>query len=279
MSFVTVLCSATHASRVREVVGAQGYHVLEGPVDQGGVAAQVEARLSAHPDLVMIASRDIGAVLQLDRSAVRYWLLAVGDIPGAWLRLLPRTPHRLLESADGEDGMRLAQLLDDWRERSLPRIDLFHFSFRVGLPREADWVIDTRCLDSPHWVEDLRDRAIEDPGVRAYVTSQPAAQALLDHFTSMMTALIPEYVRQRRTVLRIAVGCTGGRHRSQVITDELVRRINATGVAQARRVGGPDALAPAAADMRLLGTPAPFGRDGRSTNGHRKAERATVIER
>ncbi len=223
------------------------------------------SEIAAHPDLVLLASTasDLRAVVELDAQAVRYWLLAVGELPPAWLMTLPRTPHRALRSAVGEDRRRLEQLLDDWRERTLPRVDCFHFSFREGLPADADWVVDARFLDSPHWAAELRDLDPEDEAAQRYVTSQPAARVLLDHFTEMLVALLPEYVRQRRTVIRVAVGCTGGRHRSQVIAVQLVRRINASGIALARRMATAPAQPAEAATLELVGRTA-----GRAANRH-----------
>ncbi len=264
MSFVTILCSLNSRWELGELARANGYTVLNPRASPGRIDDHVRAELAAHPDLVLLASTasDLRAVVELDAQAVRYWLLAVGELSSAWQTALPRRPHRTLRSAIGEDGRRLEQLLDDWRERTLPRVDCFHFSFREGVPADADWVIDARFLDSPHWVTELRDLDPEDEAAQRYVTSQPAARVLLDHFTEMLIALLPEYVRQRRTVVRVAVGCTGGRHRSQVITVQLVRRINASGAATARRVATAPAQ-PAEAAMELFGRVA-----ARVSNGH-----------
>jgi UPF0042 nucleotide-binding protein len=107
------------------------------------------------------------------------------------------------------------------------------------MPHEADWVIDTRFLDSPYWIAEMRERPGTDPKVREYVMAQPGAQELLGEFLPMMLRLVPLYQAQRRSVLRIAVGCTGGLHRSMAIAAELVDRIDQSGVAAARYLPEP----------------------------------------
>jgi len=128
----------------------------------------------------------------------------------------------------------LRQLLDDWRDRELLRVDCFTFAFRDGLPHEADWVVDTRFLDSPYWITEMRERPGTDPQVREYVMDQPGAQELVGQFLPMLLRLVPLYQEQRRSVLRVAVGCTGGLHRSMAIASELVERIDQSGAAAAR---------------------------------------------
>jgi len=231
MSLVTLVCGSACSDTVLRLAKELGYATRPAddpqPID-----------LEATPDLILMVQNREGVerVVELDQRGVRYWLLFVGAIPREWDAAVPRRPHAWVAALDHSNGEYLHRLLDDWKERAVPRVDCFHFSYREGVPAGADWVVDTRCLDSPHWVKELRSQEGGDADVAAYVTGQPAARILLDHFESMIVQLMPHYVAQRRTVLRVGVGCTGGKHRSQAITDALVGRINRSGVATARRL-------------------------------------------
>jgi UPF0042 nucleotide-binding protein len=107
------------------------------------------------------------------------------------------------------------------------------------MPHEADWVVDTRFLDSPYWIAEMREKPGTDPLVREYVMEQPGAQELVGQFLPMLLRLVPLYQAQRRSVLRVAVGCTGGLHRSMAIASELVERIDQSGIAVARYLKEP----------------------------------------
>lgn len=115
------------------------------------------------------------------------------------------------------------------------------FGFKHGLPLDADIVIDVRFLPNPHWVEGLRPLTGHDPKVRDYVLERGVTSSFLDQFEAMLVDLLPSYQSEGRAYLTIAIGCTGGRHRSVAIAEELARRFAARGVAARtshRDVGG-----------------------------------------
>ena len=93
------------------------------------------------------------------------------------------------------------------------------FGFKNGLPREADIVLDVRFLDNPYFVEELRDRDGRDPEVRAFVESAKGTAEFLDQLKSFLEYLLPMYLSEGRGYLTIAIGCTGGRHRSVAIVE------------------------------------------------------------
>jgi len=93
------------------------------------------------------------------------------------------------------------------------------FGFKNGLPREADIVLDVRFLDNPYFVEELRDRDGRDPEVSAFVESAKGTGEFLDHLKSFLEYLLPMYLSEGRGYLTIAIGCTGGRHRSVAIVE------------------------------------------------------------
>jgi len=99
------------------------------------------------------------------------------------------------------------------------------FGYKHGLPSDADLVFDCRFLPNPHWIEDLRPRTGLDARVRAYALDHPAAPAFLDRVTDLLALLLPEYDKEGKAYLSIAFGCTGGRHRSVAVADEIARRL------------------------------------------------------
>jgi RNase adapter protein RapZ len=95
------------------------------------------------------------------------------------------------------------------------------FGYKFGLPLDADIVLDVRFLPNPHWVEELRDHSGEDAPVKEYVMKQEPTMDFLDRTRDLFAVLLPGYAGEGRHYLTIAVGCTGGRHRSVVLAEEL----------------------------------------------------------
>ena len=108
-------------------------------------------------------------------------------------------------------------------------VSVLSFSYRQGLPREADLVFDVRFLANPHYVEELRPLTGRDPGVGAYVAADPACEPFLASLSQMLETLLPLYQREGKSYLTVAIGCTGGRHRSVFSAEELTRRLTAAG--------------------------------------------------
>ncbi len=100
------------------------------------------------------------------------------------------------------------------------------FSYRQGLPREADLVFDVRFLANPHYVNELRPLTGRDPGVGAYIAADPACEPFLASLSNMLETLLPLYQREGKSYLTVAIGCTGGRHRSVYTAEELTRRLS-----------------------------------------------------
>ncbi len=100
-------------------------------------------------------------------------------------------------------------------------ISVVSFGFKYGVPLDADVVFDVRFLANPYWVESLRSLDGTHPHVRQYVDQDPIAEVLLKKLFDLVEFSIPQYIREGKAYLTIAIGCTGGRHRSVVIADEL----------------------------------------------------------
>ena len=109
------------------------------------------------------------------------------------------------------------------------------FGFKYGLPLDADLVVDARFLPNPHWVPELRPKTGQDPDVRDYVLGQDDAAEFIDRYTDVLRLLIPGYRREGKRYLTLAVGCTGGKHRSVAIAEEFARRLAAEGIAAVAR--------------------------------------------
>ncbi|MFQ6018528.1 MAG: RNase adapter RapZ [Kiloniellaceae bacterium] len=116
------------------------------------------------------------------------------------------------------------------------------FSYRYGLPREADLVFDVRFLANPHYEAELRDLNGLDPPVARYVAADPGFPAFLDRLTDMLAPLLPRYEQEGKSYLTIAVGCTGGRHRSVAVAEKIAAWLRRLGrqVNLTHRDIGPD---------------------------------------
>lgn len=106
---------------------------------------------------------------------------------------------------------------------------LVSFGYKHGLPLDVDLVFDCRFLPNPHWVDELRPLTGLDAPVREYVCSQPETSEFLERLDGLLALLLPAYVKEGKSYLSIAVGCTGGTHRSVVIAEELRRMLEERG--------------------------------------------------
>ncbi|HET9551545.1 MAG TPA: RNase adapter RapZ [Anaeromyxobacteraceae bacterium] len=108
-------------------------------------------------------------------------------------------------------------------------VTVVSFGFRHGLPAHADLVFDVRFLPNPYFVPELRAHDGREPAVRDYVLGQPDAGAFLDRLFDLAGFLLPRYQAEGKSYLTIAIGCTGGKHRSVAVAGELCRRLEAAG--------------------------------------------------
>lgn len=101
------------------------------------------------------------------------------------------------------------------------RVRVLSFGFKYGIPHDADLLFDIRFLPNPHFVEGLREKSGQDSDVRDYVLSQPDAQGFLERVLPLMTFCLPRFRQEGKSNVTIAIGCTGGRHRSVVLSERL----------------------------------------------------------
>ena len=103
------------------------------------------------------------------------------------------------------------------------------FGYKQGIPLDVDLVMDVRFLPNPHWIEELRPQTGLDAPVREYVLGQPATNEFLHRFEHLLELLLPAYEAEGKSYLSIAIGCTGGHHRSVAIAEELAEWLRSIG--------------------------------------------------
>jgi UPF0042 nucleotide-binding protein len=115
-------------------------------------------------------------------------------------------------------------------ERPIVRATVVSFGFKYGIPVDADMVVDMRFLPNPHWDPQLRPMSGLDRPVSDFVLSQPAAIDFLDRLEALLETVYAGFLRERKQYLNLAIGCTGGRHRSVAMAREIGRRMRERGV-------------------------------------------------
>jgi UPF0042 nucleotide-binding protein len=105
------------------------------------------------------------------------------------------------------------------------RLSFVSFGYKYGLPVDADLVADCRFLPNPHWIAELAPMTGQDAPVHEYVLAQSGAEEFLSYYTELLRVVLPGYEREGKRFVTLAVGCTGGKHRSVAIADQLAARI------------------------------------------------------
>jgi UPF0042 nucleotide-binding protein len=108
-------------------------------------------------------------------------------------------------------------------------VSCLSFGFKNGVPLDADMVFDVRFLPNPHFVPEFRKKTGLDPKVAGYVNSFPQTGEFLDKVTKLMLYLLPHYVKEGKSYLTVAFGCTGGQHRSVMMAEEVSKRLEKAG--------------------------------------------------
>jgi len=114
-------------------------------------------------------------------------------------------------------------VVGQFKQDAAPGLNLFitSFSYRQGIPREADLVFDVRFLKNPYWETKLRSLTGQDDAVADYIRSDADYESFLMHITQLVLPLLPRYQQEGKSYLTLAVGCTGGRHRSVLVAEQL----------------------------------------------------------
>ena len=107
------------------------------------------------------------------------------------------------------------------------RVTVLSFGFKYGLPLDADMVFDIRFLPNPYYVEELRPMSGEDQQVQEYIAQWPETEGFWDRMLSLVNFVLPQYMKEGRRQVVIAIGCTGGRHRSVYLANRLYKELQA----------------------------------------------------
>ena len=116
---------------------------------------------------------------------------------------------------------RLSELFSIESSAKTLQTRIVSFGFKHGVPNDVDLVLDCRFLPNPHWEDELRDKTGEDSAVRDYLLGKEIANEFLSHLNSMLRLIMPAYQNEGKSYLSLAIGCTGGKHRSVVVANEL----------------------------------------------------------
>jgi len=111
---------------------------------------------------------------------------------------------------------------------ALPRVSVVSFGYKYGLPVDADLVADCRFLPNPRWIEALAPLSGQDPQVKEYVLSQLGAAEFLDAYLTALRVILAGYERQGKQFVTLAIGCTGGKHRSVAMAEQIAERLAET---------------------------------------------------
>jgi UPF0042 nucleotide-binding protein len=114
-------------------------------------------------------------------------------------------------------------------DRSEPVLTVMSFGFSRGLPRNADLVFDMRFLQNPHWVPDLRPKTGQDADVAAYVAADPFYAPVVEQIEALLLTVLPRYAAEGKSYVTVAIGCTGGRHRSVHVAERIAATLRAQG--------------------------------------------------
>ena len=260
---VTGLAGAGRSSILR-VLEDLGYEAVDNPPltlteelvsrGEGAVAIGLDARSRGFDACAVLSTMER---LRVDQG-LRLDLVFASADEGALLRRYTETRRRHPMAPGGRvvDGIaqevaltaplrEAADLVIDTSDTSLPAlrrlvesrfssetlgltVSLTSFAYPHGLPREADLVFDARFLRNPHYDPHLRPKTGTDPDVAAYVAADPDFSAFFGQIESMLQLLLPRFVQEGKKYVTIAVGCTGGRHRSVFIVEKLAARMVAS---------------------------------------------------
>jgi len=147
---------------------------------------------------------------------------------------IKQTAHHIINTTDlnvHQLKSRILDLINDGCTTScLTKINVVSFGFKYGIPKDADLMIDMRFLANPYFIPELKPLDGESEAVRSFLLSNPETMAFLEKYFDLLDYLIPLYKRENKAYLTLAVGCTGGKHRSVVIARHIFEHLNKKGL-------------------------------------------------
>lgn len=211
-----VVIDARQGDRLRQIVGVADARVLFVDARDAVLVHRAGESTRPHP----LASAGSGAAAVRAERRLLEPLRAAADVIVDTSELTPAELQRRVRDLVLRDGYAAPSL----------HCTVSSFGHKFGASGDADWVLDARVVRNPFWVEELRPLTGLDARVRDYVLADPASQELLELAAGLLGWVASRYVERGRRFLHIAIGCTGGRHRSVVLAEELAARLSREGV-------------------------------------------------
>ena len=201
-----------------------------------GVFAALRARSRLRTWLIFLEASDTALLRRFSETRRPHPLAPAGSViegilaERARLREIREMSDLVLDTSDltvHELRRAFGELAEGGDGRARLTATLLSFGYKHGVPPESDLLFDVRFLPNPYFVPDLKGLSGLDPGVRDYVCAADTAAPFLDKTADLLGFLIPRYIHEGKSYLTIGVGCTGGRHRSVVIVEQLRARLSA----------------------------------------------------
>lgn len=221
-------------TRLAVVVDARSRKFFGGLVDQleelrrGGVSSQILFLEAA--DEVLVRRQE--AARRPHPLSLEGRLMDGLDRERELLRVLRGRANIVIDTSNlnvNQLGQRVRAAFEDADSKGL-RASVVSFGFKYGIPIDADMVADMRFLPNPFWIDELRPQSGLDAPVRDYVRGQPRAEEFLDRYEGLVALLTDGFLHEDKHFLTIAIGCTGGRHRSVAMSEAFAERLRAHGV-------------------------------------------------
>ena len=197
-----------------------------------------EARRAGHQvDVLFLDSSDDSIIRRFSETRRRHPLAPTGTVEEGIarerevLRDLRELADQVIDTSplNVHDLKRMVQARFSPEPTTQPSISVLSFGYRYGVPPQADLVLDVRFLPNPYFVPELKGLTGRDARVSRYVLDRPDTQAFLEKTVDLCRFLFPRYQKEGKAYLTVALGCTGGKHRSVALAEELVRRLGAPG--------------------------------------------------
>jgi UPF0042 nucleotide-binding protein len=187
--------------------------------------------------MIFLEARDDVLISRFEGTKRRHPIVAEGLAPAIALERVSLEKVRELADVIVETSAlsvhdlraRVLELADPTALRQRLSVRVTSFGYKYGIPLDADLVFDARFLPNPYWYSHLRSKSGLDQEVREFVLAQPDTGPFLEHLWPLVEFLLPRFVAEGKSYLNVAVGCTGGRHRSVVIAEVVARRITQAG--------------------------------------------------
>lgn len=189
------------------------YEILFLDAEDGVLVKRYKETRRNHP---LAPGERVDKGIELERTKMEY-LKKKADYIIDTSRLLTRELKAELEKIFVQDG-RFNNMF----------VTILSFGFKYGIPEDSDIVMDVRFLPNPYYVEGLRPKTGNDVEIQQYVMQFPEAKQFLDQFEQLVDFLIPNYISEGKNQLVISIGCTGGKHRSVTLANELYKRLGAS---------------------------------------------------